>query len=86
MYPVSLVERGNTELHWFLSYNMCAQVHRWVERLWAMIGGCQGGRGAGITSKAHGSMLLVFTANMSRNNSAVDVCSIFLMHHFSDCL
>jgi hypothetical protein len=40
----------------------------------------------GINSKSHGSMLLEMIANMSRNNSAVDVCSIFLLNHFSDCL
>jgi hypothetical protein len=40
----------------------------------------------GITRKSHGSMLLQLIANMSRNNSAVDVCSTFSMHHFSDWL
>jgi len=40
----------------------------------------------GIISKSHGSMLLELIAKMSRNNSAVDVCSIFLINHFPDCL
>jgi hypothetical protein len=61
MYPESLVELGNIELHWFLSFNMCAQTA-------SKEGGREGWGGARMTRKANGSMLLDFIANMSRNN------------------
>ena len=48
-------------------------------------GNNRGMDGTGMTSKASGSMLLDFVANMSRSKSAVALCSIFLIHHISDC-
>jgi len=40
----------------------------------------------GIISKSHGSLLLELIAKISRNNSAGDVCSLFLINHFPDSL
>jgi hypothetical protein len=77
MYPESLVELINISCTGFLIVT-CASGKRNREKRSDGV--------TGITRKSHGSMLLQLIAKMSRNNSALDVCSTFLMHHFSDCL